>query len=169
MIDYLQKKVLITHKLGTQKAYVKRKRLKLRSKKSQAVLARLKQVTGTKTDASLSSVLQISPQTLSSWRGRDSTPYSLCVEIAQARGISLDWLLLGEGPILRQRVTDSSEANQESTARENTILALWRLLGEDDRCAIQNALEEKQRLRDMELRLSEMASILATLKLSNET
>lgn len=141
----------------------------MRSKKSQAVLARLKQVTGTKTDASLSSALQISPQTLSSWRGRDSTPYSLCVEIAQTRGISLDWLLLGEGPILRQRVTDSSEANQESTARENTILALWRLLGEDDRCAIQNALEEKQRLRDMELRLSEMASILATLKLSNET
>ncbi|MFS2202301.1 helix-turn-helix domain-containing protein [Pseudomonas sp. Pseusp3] len=141
----------------------------MRSKKSQAVLARLKQVTGTKTDASLSSALQISPQTLSSWRGRDSTPYSLCVEIAQARGISLDWLLLGEGPILRQRVTDSSEANQESTTRENTILALWRLLDEDDRCAIQNALEEKQRLRDMELRLSEMASILATLKLSNET
>jgi len=140
----------------------------LRSKKSQAVLARLKQVTGTKTDASLSSALQISPQTLSSWRGRDSTPYSLCVEIAQTRGISLDWLLLGEGPILRQTITDSSETGQESTTRENTILALWRLLDENDRCAIQNALEEKQRLRDMELRLSEMAAILATLKPSNE-
>jgi hypothetical protein len=141
----------------------------LRSKKSQAVLARLKQVTGTKTDASLSSALQISPQTLSSWRGRDSTPYSLCVEIAQTRGISLDWLLLGEGPILRQTITDSSESGQENTTRENTILALWRLLDENDRCAIQNALEEKQRLRDMELRLSEMATILATLKPSNET
>ncbi|MGA3801563.1 helix-turn-helix domain-containing protein [Pseudomonas fluorescens] len=141
----------------------------MRSKKSQAVLARLKQVTGTKTDASLSSALQISPQTLSSWRGRDSTPYSLCVEIAQARGISLDWLLLGEGPVLRQTVTDSSEADQASTTREDTILALWRLLDEADRCAIQNALEEKQRLRDMELRLSEMASILATLKTSTES
>ncbi|MCP2065937.1 helix-turn-helix domain-containing protein [Pseudomonas laurylsulfatiphila] len=141
----------------------------MRSKKSQAVLARLKQVTGTKTDASLSSALQISPQTLSSWRGRDSTPYSLCVEIAQTRGISLDWLLLGEGPILRQTITDSSDTGQESTTRENTILALWRLLDENDRCAIQNTLEEKQRLRDMELRLSEMAAILATLKPSNET
>ncbi|MNM68723.1 Bacteriophage CI repressor helix-turn-helix domain protein [compost metagenome] len=141
----------------------------MRSKKSQAVLARLKQITGTKTDASLSSALQISPQTLSSWKGRDSTPYSLCVEIAQARGISLDWLLLGEGPVLRQTVTDSSETDQASTTREDTILALWRLLDEADRCAIQNALEEKQRLRDMELRLSEMASILATLKTSTET
>ncbi|PYY67851.1 transcriptional regulator [Pseudomonas jessenii] len=129
----------------------------------------MKQVTGTKTDASLSSALQISPQTLSSWKGRDSTPYSLCVEIAQTRGISLDWLLLGEGPVLRQTVTDTSEANQESTTRENTILAIWRLLDEDDRCAIQNALEEKQRLRDMELRLSEMAAILATLNPVNET
>jgi hypothetical protein len=43
------------------------------------------------------------------------------------------------------------------------------MLDENDRGAIQNALEEKQRLRDMELRLSEMAAILATLKPSNET
>ncbi|AFY18440.1 hypothetical protein PputUW4_01233 [Pseudomonas sp. UW4] len=77
--------------------------------------------------------------------------------------------MLGEGPILRQTITDSSESGQENTTRENTILALWRLLDENDRCAIQNALEEKQRLRDMELRLSEMATILATLKPSNET
>ncbi|MDZ5433932.1 helix-turn-helix domain-containing protein [Pseudomonas fluorescens] len=136
----------------------------MRSKKSQAVLARLKQITGTKTDASLSSALQISPQTLSSWKGRDSTPYSLCVEIAQSRGISLDWLLLGEGPILRQAPSSPVEGSQESTARENTILALWRLLDEEDRCAIQNALEEKRRLRDMELKLSEMATLLSSLE-----
>jgi len=141
----------------------------LRSKKSQAVLARLKQITGTKTDASLSSALQISPQTLSSWKGRDSTPYSLCVDIAQTRGISLDWLLLGEGPILRQTVTDSPVTIQESTNRENTILALWRLLDENDRCVIQNALEEKQRLREMELKLSEMSMTLAALEQSNKT
>jgi hypothetical protein len=141
----------------------------LRSKKSQAVLARLKQITGTKSDASLSSALQISPQTLSSWKGRDSTPYSLCVDIAQARGISLDWLLLGEGPILRPAPADSVEDDQESATRENTILALWRLLNEQDRCAIENALEEKRRLRDMEVQLSEMASILSTLQQSKET
>jgi len=140
----------------------------LRSKKSQAVLARLKQVTGTKTDASLSSALQISPQTLSSWKGRDSTPYSLCVDLAQTRGISLDWLLLGEGPILRQVQPDSCAIDQESTTRENTILALWRMLDEDDRCAIQNALEEKRRLRDLELKLSEMATILSSLTRSTE-
>ena len=142
----------------------------MRSKKSQAVLARLKQITGTKSDASLSSALQVSPQTLSSWKGRDSTPYSLCVEIAQSRGISLDWLLLGEGPILRHSAAANElEHHQETANRENTILAMWRLLGEEDRCAIQNALEEKRRLREMELKHSEMASILSTLQQANET
>jgi hypothetical protein len=141
----------------------------LRSKKSQAVLTRLKQITGTTSDASLSSALKISPQTLSSWKGRDSTPYSLCVDIAQARGISLDWLLLGEGPVLRSAPAPSAEENQDNATRENTILALWRLLNEDDRRAIQHALEEKRRLRDMELQLSEMAAILATLQQPKET
>jgi len=138
----------------------------LRSKKSQDVLTRLKQVTGTKSDASLSSALKISPQTLSSWKGRDSTPYSLCVDIAQSRGISLDWLLLGEGPILRQ--TSPPSVNPDSATRENTILALWRLLDEDGRCAIQSALEEKRRLRDLEIKLSEMASQLSTLEALNK-
>lgn len=141
----------------------------MRSKKSQDVLARLKLITGTKTDASLSLALHISPQTLSSWKGRDSTPYSLCVDIAQTRGISLDWLLLGEGPVLRPTSTEPLEGAAESATRENAILAMWRLLDEDDRCAIQNALEEKRRLRDMELKLSEMASLLTSLQRADET
>jgi len=136
----------------------------LRSKKSQAVLARLKHVTGTKTDVSLSSALQISPQTLSSWKGRDSTPYSLCVEIAQTRGISLDWLLLGEGPMLRHAPAAPAQNGQENTKREDNILGLWRMLDEDERCAIQSAMEEKKRLRDMELKLSEMTAILTALQ-----
>ena len=141
----------------------------MRSKKSQAILDRLKQITGTTTDASLSSALKISPQTLSSWKGRDSPPYSLCVDLAQVRGISLDWLLLGEGPMLRQTQVDTLETNRESTLRENTVLALWRLLDEDDRCVIQRALEEKTRLRDMELKLAEMSSILSALQHVNDT
>ncbi|WP_224788287.1 helix-turn-helix domain-containing protein [Pseudomonas fluorescens] len=136
----------------------------MRSKKSQAVLTRLKQITGTSTDAALSSALQISPQTLSSWKGRDSTPYAICIDIAQARGISLDWLLLGEGPILRNVETNATDTTQEGTPREHTILALWRLLNEDDRTAIQSALEEKRRLRDLELKLAEVTSTLSTLQ-----
>jgi hypothetical protein len=46
---------------------------------------------------------------------------------------------------------------------------MWRLLNEEDRNAIQHALEEKRRLREMELKLSEMASILSTLQQLRET
>lgn len=139
----------------------------MRSKKSQDVLARLKLATGTTTDASLSSALEISPQTLSSWKGRDSTPYSLCVDFARVRGISLDWLLLGEGPMLRSASDDSGDQRQEGTLQENTILALWRLLDDDDRCAIQRALEEKRRLRDLELKLAAMSATLSALQRGN--
>jgi hypothetical protein len=138
----------------------------LRSKKSQAVLARLKLITGVSTDTALSSALNISPQTLSSWKGRDSTPYAICIDIAQTRGISLDWLLLGEGPMLRDVTTNATDLTQEGSTQENTMLALWRLLNEDDRSAIQHALEEKRRLRDLELKLAEVASTLSTLQYS---
>ena len=138
----------------------------MRSKKSQAVLARLKLITGVSTDTALSSALNISPQTLSSWKGRDSTPYAICIDIAQTRGISLDWLLLGEGPMLRDVTTNATDLTQEGSTQENTMLALWRLLNEDDRSAIQNALEEKRRLRDLELKLAEVASTLSTLQYS---
>ncbi|MDH1551982.1 helix-turn-helix domain-containing protein, partial [Pseudomonas juntendi] len=47
-----------------------------------AVLTRLKLLTGAQSDADLSRALSVSPQTLSSWKVRDSIPYSLCIEIA---------------------------------------------------------------------------------------
>jgi hypothetical protein len=168
MVDdgILQKQNYSFRKVRHSNSICQKEEASMRSKKSQAVLARLKQITGTKSDASLSSALNISPQTLSSWKGRDSTPYSLCVEIAQSRGVSLDWLLLGEGPILRQETVHTTSENPDSSTRENTILALWRLLDEEGRCAIQNALEEKRRLRDLEIKLAEMASLVSTLKAS---
>lgn len=139
------------------------------SKKPQNVLARLKLITGTTTDVSLSLALKISPQTLSSWKGRGSTPYSKCVEIARSRGVSLDWLLLGEGPVLRAPTAPTAESDSDITAQENTILALWRRLDEREQTAIQTALEEKQRMRELERRLCEMTSTLSKLKHSDDT
>lgn len=64
-----------------------------------AIADRLRLVIGAESDAVLSRALDISPATVSSWRNRDSRPYALCIEIAEARGLSLDWLLLGRGPM----------------------------------------------------------------------
>lgn len=136
----------------------------MRNKKSQAVLARMKQITGTKTDAALSSALKISPQTLSSWKGRDSTPYSICIDLAQATGVSLDWLLLGEGPMLRHSPADTDDDTAGRTLQESTVLAHWRLLKEEERVVVQSVLEDKRRLRDLELKLEQMSAALSELQ-----
>lgn len=106
------------------------------------VLTRLKLLTRAQSDAQLSRTLQISPQTLSSWKVRDSVPYALCVDIARTYACSLDWLLLGEGEPQRVPSTlDDWEAR---------LLAQLRTLTLPDREAILMQVKDKQRLRQLE-------------------
>lgn len=124
--------------------------LSVLSTDSLAVLSRLKHVLAADSDASLAKTLDISPQTLASWKARRSVPYSLCVDLAQERGISLDWLLLGLGTMLR--VGDSEPSDVQETA----LLATLRCLGPEDRQQLHQVVLEKKRLRDLERRLATM-------------
>lgn len=78
-------------------------------------------------------------------------------------GISVDWLLTGEG-------TMTGEAPQQQTGaatvnpQEEAILELFRSLGEAGRREIQSAAEEKKRLMDVEQRLKDLTEILADTK-----
>lgn len=60
-----------------------------------SVLSRLKTLFAVKTDADLAEAMEVKKTTLSSWKQRESVPYSECVQIAQKQNISLDWLLAG--------------------------------------------------------------------------
>lgn len=62
-----------------------------------AVLLRLMSLFNVDNDSELARVLNVNRQTLASWRKRDSVPYSICINIAEERGVSLDWLLTGKG------------------------------------------------------------------------
>jgi len=117
-----------------------------------AVLTRLKLLTGAQTDAELSRALSVSPQTLSSWKVRDSVPYSLCIDIARQHTCSLDWLLLGEG---EQRPACQSEAGWEFD-----MLDRLRTLSPADRQAILLLIKDKQRIQQLEQLLSELTSHL---------
>lgn len=128
-----------------------------------AVLARLKIVTNAATDTALAKALGISPQTLSSWKIRDSIPYALCVSLARERGISLDWLLTGEGSMLRGVSAPVAEM-AVSNPQEEAILELFRSLGEAGKREIQSAAEEKKRLMDVEQRLKDLTEALADTK-----
>ncbi|WP_085676173.1 MULTISPECIES: helix-turn-helix domain-containing protein [unclassified Pseudomonas] len=113
-----------------------------------SVLARLKLLTGSGTDVQMAKALEVSPQTLSSWKVRDSIPYSLCVDLARQHGCSLDWLLLGEREVNRPAHT------QDNWERE--ILTRLRELTHADRQAVLLHIEDKQRILELERQLQEL-------------
>jgi hypothetical protein len=119
--------------------------------KSSEIIVRLKQITATSTDSGLSERLGVSPQTLSSWKGRKRMPYSICIELAEQHGISLDWLLTGVGPMQR-----TPEFEGSSSEREQRMLAIFRTLTAADQQFVQLMAQERQRLRDLEQRLDRL-------------
>lgn len=81
-------------------------------------------------------------------------------------GISVDWLLTGEGsmtgvPALQVQVQAGAVP---ASPQEEAILELFRSLGEAGRREIQIAAEEKKRLMDVEQRLKDLTKILADTK-----
>lgn len=117
-----------------------------------SVLARLKLLTATESDAELSRALAISPQTLSSWKVRDSVPYALCIDVARQYACSLDWLLLGEPEHHRPRL--------EEDGWESDMLARLRTLSLADRQAVLLLVEDKQRIQQLERQLDALTSRL---------
>lgn len=78
-------------------------------------------------------------------------------------GISLDWLLTGEGSMYVGVLASSSEAETKNQ-QEEAILELFRSLGEAGKREIQSAAEEKKRLMDVEQRLKDLTQALADTK-----
>lgn len=78
-------------------------------------------------------------------------------------GISLDWLLTGEGPMCRGGADETSNPRTVNQ-QEEAILELFRSLGEAGKREIQSAAEEKKRLMDVEQRLKDLTEALADAK-----
>ncbi|MBA1324598.1 helix-turn-helix domain-containing protein [Pseudomonas plecoglossicida] len=114
-----------------------------------SVLIRLKHVTGTSSDSALAKVLDVSPQTLSSWKVRESIPYAFCIAVAQRHNVSLDWLLLGIG-------SPSRTAPAATPPAAGDLLELVQGLAPDDLQAIRIQVLDKLRLQELERRLDEL-------------
>ncbi|RRD68657.1 phage repressor protein [Comamonadaceae bacterium OH2310_COT-174] len=120
------------------------------------VLARLQALFNVESDSALASAMEVNRQTLGSWRARGRVPYEECINLAIQRGLSLDWLLIGEGPMRRS----SSDLSAE-TEREGAVLSLLRQLPDADQQEIELAAQTKKRLLDAERRLEQMTKDLA--------
>lgn len=128
-----------------------------------AVLDRLMTVFSVDNDSELARKLHVNRQTLGSWRSRQSIPYALCVSVSDTVGISLDWLLAGEGPMHRNP-PETKPSPALIDPREEAMLELFRSLGEAGKREIQSAAEEKKRLMDIEQRLKDLTEALADTK-----
>lgn len=135
----------------------------MQKKSLDAVLERLMTVFAVDSDSDLARKLDVNRQTLGSWRSRQSIPYALCVNVSEAEGVSLDWLLTGEGSMYRGVSAEPSEMRTVNQ-QEEAILELFRSLGEAGKREIQSAAEEKKRLMDVEQRLKDLTEALADTK-----
>jgi transcriptional regulator with XRE-family HTH domain len=75
-------------------------------------------------------------------------------------GVSVDWLLTGEGTMFRGVTAEGTSAIAENL-QEEAMLELFRSLGDAGRRELQTVAEEKKRLMDIELRLKELTETLA--------
>ena len=78
-------------------------------------------------------------------------------------GVSVDWLLTGEGSMFRGMSADGAEPVTENM-QEKAMLELFRALGDAGKREIQSAAEEKKRLMDVEQRLKDLTEALADTK-----
>lgn len=128
------------------------------------VLSRMKAIYGVEKDAELARALDISPQTLSSWRQRSAIPYALCVECAKSRGASLDWLLYGEGQMMREKGTDHSNRDENNGSShqlsdvKTEIFNVLEGLSPEDLEDILSEAEHRKRLRTLEQRFETLQS-----------
>lgn len=130
-----------------------------------AVLSRMMNFLNVKTDSALARELDVNRQTFAGWRKRDSVPYAECINFCEARGVSLDWLLTGVGPIYRSEGEwCGAGAPSVGNEAEQAMLSMWRELDAEHQRDIQRALEEKKRLITLEKRLTELEAVVSSGK-----
>ncbi|MBN5414435.1 phage repressor protein [Serratia marcescens] len=128
-----------------------------------AVLARLMELLGAGNDSELARMLDVNRQTLASWRKRDSIPYSICVNLSEERGYSLDWLLTGRGQAM---IDSQAPANADVifSRSDLTLLELMNQLDPEVRKDLMRSAEEKQRMIELEKKVNELSSELQKKK-----
>lgn len=125
------------------------------------VLDRMKAVYHVKRDAELARAMDISPQTLSSWRQRDAIPYALCVECARSRKVSLDWLLYGDTTETQASEISLAPATYDDQSLDDLMQELDQILQtlkKEDIVDLLNEARHRQRLRLLEKKFETLQS-----------
>lgn len=118
---------------------------------TEKILERMRIVFNCQSDSELSKAIDTPKQTISTWKQRDSTPYSLCVHIAKDKNISLDWLLTGEGEMSKGKPPCAKISPKLAKMAE-----LLDGLNEDQQREVFATVAEKKRLNTLEATIAEL-------------
>ncbi len=122
------------------------------SKKSaNEVIDRLQIALCLNSDSQLCRMLNVSRSTLGTWRQRNSVPYSFCINIAEEKNISLDWLLTGEGEMLKN--SGRKEIKEDEVVVKIKALQIAELidsLNQQQQNEIFSVIAEKKRVNELE-------------------
>ena len=121
-------------------------------------------------DSGLARSLGVNRQTLASWRKRDSIPYSLCINVADQNGVSLDWLLSGIGERSRELsmpsrdCTSCYQIKDEVSPKALKWLDLFENLDEEGQKNILKDIEKEQQQTELRQELKGLKEIVEHLK-----
>jgi hypothetical protein len=133
-------------------------------KSAGAVLDRIILAIGAENDSDAAKMLGVAKSTWGNWRGRNSVPYPLCVQLSEERGLSLDWLLAGEGPMSKRPAYPAAESAPPLAVAEEppmnprlrALIALYEELDEPSKAEIFGIAAEKKRIREIEREIAEL-------------
>ncbi|MGZ8945662.1 MAG: helix-turn-helix domain-containing protein [Methylococcaceae bacterium] len=118
-----------------------------------SVLDRLQKAMSVNSDSALAKALGVNRATLGNWRARNSVPYSICVDIAVKKHISLDWLLIGQG----NRSFDVKGYDTEILNVEHEKFhGLFDVLSVEQQQATIQFIIDKKRLNELEIAMFSM-------------
>jgi phage repressor protein C with HTH and peptisase S24 domain len=94
------------------------------AKKTEHILARLKQAAQCPSDAALAVFLGITHQALSRARSGDKVPSAWIPLVAEKTGASTDWLFFGRGPMHPEHAASSDNAQKPPPSRPSLNLSM---------------------------------------------
>ena len=87
-------------------------RISRKKNNKELILSRLKFAHNFKTDTDLAHFLGVSPNTITTWKMRDSLNFDLV--FAKCDNLNYDWLLTGEGEMIRSSAGQNSRKSPQS-------------------------------------------------------
>ena len=123
------------------------------------ILQRMREAIGVETDAQLASYLGTSSSVVSNWKARERRPLSECEQISMDMGVSMDWLLTGEGPKLR-----GTQVQPELPLKVRKLLELVLDMDEERQEQVLRRAEDQKRAAEERREMMELREELLRLK-----